>query len=79
MSIVTFQMKTHSRVDVTDQVADQLNDCVKHHCKPGIFKMVVGKRKETFYVANCQHDDCGKISTTLEETVAAWNKWNPKQ
>ena len=71
------KMKTHSREDITEQYPD-LNDCIVHHHKPKILKIVSGKRKETFYTAHCDHDDCGKISHDPKITVDAWNKWNPK-
>jgi len=76
MSIISFQMKTHSRENITDTLPE-LNDCIVHKCKPSIFKMVVGKRKEIFYVANCKDDDCGKIGSSADEVVKSWNKFNP--
>lgn len=76
MSIISYTLKTHSREDITDQFPE-LNDCIVHNKKPDIFRMVVGKRKDVFYIACCDHDDCGKITSTAEETVSAWNKWNP--
>jgi hypothetical protein len=78
MSVFTVTLKTHSREDLTEKVNDQLNDCIVHSCKPRIVKMVVGKRKEIYFVANCKHEDCGKIACTLEDAIAFWNKWNPK-
>lgn len=78
MGVVEFKMKTHSRQDITDQFPD-LNDCIGHHKKPQIQKLVSGRRKETYYCAFCDHDDCGKISYDANETVRLWNKWNPKQ
>lgn len=76
MGVITIQMKTHSRKNITDKFPD-LNDCVVHHSKPEIFEMVVGRSKETMFTANCQHDDCGKIAYTAEEVVSAWNRFNP--
>ena len=78
MSSIIFQMKTHSREDITEQFPD-LNNCIIHNIKPRILKIVAGKRKEVHYVAHCKHDDCGKISFDVNDTVNAWNKWNPKQ
>ncbi len=74
MSVFTVKMKTHIREEITG--LGNLNLCKVHDIKPKIFKMVVGKRKETFYVANCQHDDCGKIAHTLDEVINFWNKHN---
>lgn len=78
MSIVQYTMKTHSREDVTDQY-HELSTCIIHGTPPKIVKMVVGRRKEIVYVANCQHDDCGKIGHTGDEVVGHWQKWNSKQ
>ncbi len=77
MSIVQFQMKTHSREDITDQFPD-LNDCIVHNRKPRILKIVAGRRKEIHYVAVCNKDECSKISMDAQQTVNAWNKWNPQ-
>ena len=74
--MIEFQMKTWSRENISDQFV--LNDCIVHHRKPSILKIVAGRRKETYYTAVCESDDCGKISHDPNETVAAWNKWNPK-
>lgn len=77
MGVFTTTLKTHSREDITDKCGE-LNNCIVHGCKPQILKIIAGKRKELFVVASCEDDECGKISTTIEATVAAWNKWNPK-
>jgi len=69
-------MKTHSRKCITEQFRDTLNYCVFHGRRPQIFEMVVGRRKETMYVAECKHESCNKIAWTKEELVAAWNKYN---
>lgn len=76
MGVIEFKMKTHSREDITSQFPD-LNNCKTHGTKPTIYKIVAGRRKETFYTAVCQHDDCGKIAYDPNETVKHWNKWNP--
>mgnify|MGYP000190277813 CR=1 FL=1 len=76
MGVFSATMKTHIREYITDQFPE-LNLCVVHGCKPSIIKMIVGRRKDTYFVANCQSDDCGKISDTAENVVLAWNKWNP--
>jgi hypothetical protein len=39
--------------------------------------MVVGRKKEVWFVANCIGEECGKISSTAQLVVEAWNKWNP--
>lgn len=75
MGIFTVTLKTHSRKNITSECGE-LNDCVVHGCKPIIEVMVVGKRKDTHYVAWCKHDDCGKIANSKEDVVKAWNKWN---
>ncbi len=77
MGVFQVTMKTHSREDITEQHIHDLNDCAVHKHKPKIFKMVVGKRKETFYVAQCDSDDCSKISDHPTKTVLTWNKYNP--
>lgn len=76
MSIFTVTMKTHSRENLTSQFV--LNDCIIHHRQPVIEKMVVGRRREVYFVARCEHDDCGKIHDSAQQVVDAWNKWNPK-
>jgi len=77
MGVYSVTMKTHSKEDITDNHAIKLNLCKIHKRKPHIFKMIVGRGKETYYVANCEHDDCGKISYSVNELIQVWNKWNP--
>ncbi len=77
MGIISFPIKTHSREDITTQF--ELNDCIIHHCKPKIYKIVSGRRKYIDFVAVCKEDACNKISDDVNITVEAWNKWNPKQ
>ena len=78
MGVIIFQMKTHSRTDITDQFPD-LNNCIVHHCKTAILEIVAGRRKDILYVADCESDDCTKISSeSAEKVVEYWNKWNPK-
>lgn len=70
-------LKTHSREELTNQF--ELNSCIVHDRKPSIFRIVAGKRKEIFYTAICDHEDCGKITTeNAQKVVDYWNKWNPK-
>jgi hypothetical protein len=77
MGVTIFQMKTQVLDDVTDQF-DNLNDCIVHHCKPLILKIMSGGNKNIDYVAVCESNDCYKISESAEKTVEYWNKWNPK-
>lgn len=79
MSIFEFQLKTHSRESLNHLYEGQLNPCIVHGCLPKIQKIVAGRRKDVYFVAICEHDDCNKITDTADNVVAAWNKWNPKQ
>lgn len=74
MGIVQFQLKTHSREDITNLF--ELNDCIVHNCKPTILKIVAGKRKEIHYVAVCKDEQCGKITMEENNIDKIWNKWN---
>lgn len=78
MSTYITRMKTHKREEITYKYFGKLNLCMVHNHTPKIFIMVVGKMKEVYYVINCDHDDCGKIGSTPNEVINAWNKWNTK-
>lgn len=76
MGVTAFQMKTHSRTDLTAEYP-VLNPCIVHGTKPEIVEIVAGRRKYRYFCALCRHDDCGKIADTAEDVVRFWNKWNP--
>lgn len=71
-------MKTHNREEITYKYLHRLNPCKFHNHTPRLFRMVVGRRKEIWYVINCDHDDCSKLGSTPTEVIDTWNKWNPK-
>ena len=78
MSVVTFQMKTHSRDKLNSQFIF-INDCKVHNCKPNVWHIVSGKRKESYYLVECVgHDECGKLSqVSADHVVTVWNHYNP--
>ena len=78
MSITTFTMKTHAVTNIT--AGHDVNNCIKHGCKPKLLHIVAGKRREDFYVAECKDDACSRMSIVDGADIASiWNKWNPKQ
>lgn len=79
MSILQFQMKTHSRYYITDNYPN-LPECAIHNKKPYVLKIVSGRRKETFYCVNCPDDcSCNKISSESPQfAIDAWIKYNTK-
>lgn len=75
MGTFTVKLRTHSIKDVTYQ-APELNNCCIHGIKPLILEIIAGRDKDIHYVANCVHDDCNKIASSLEEIIGVWNKFN---
>lgn len=76
MAIFSSTLRTHSREEIT-HLFPELKLCSIHGRKPKVFKSIAGKRRETFYTATCDHDDCSKISTeSVGIVVNAWNKYN---
>lgn len=78
MSIIEFQMKTHSVEDITCEF-NNLNKCVIHGCTPSVLKIVHGRKKHIAYTINCKDDECGKITSDKNEIERIWNKWNQKE
>lgn len=77
MSVVSFQMKTHKREDITSQFLF-IHDCAVHNVKPTVWHIVAGRRKESHWVVECGHDECTKITMeNAETTVTIWNNYNP--
>jgi hypothetical protein len=69
-------MRTHSIKEVTE-IDVPLHPCKIHGTQPKVFEMMVGRRRETLFVVNCQSDECGKIGDSVTSVVNSWNKWNP--
>jgi hypothetical protein len=78
MSVIEFQMKTHSRVTITDEFAG-LNNCSIHGIQPVIERVAYGRKKYTSYIITCQHRDCSRCTDDKSQVVAIWNKWNPRK
>jgi hypothetical protein len=76
MGIYIVQMKTHNRVDITNQF-DNLNDCIIHHEKPKVMELTVCKSKDAFYVITCKHNDCTRMADDKLQVEDVWNKYNP--
>lgn len=77
MSIISFQMKTHSRTDLTKDFLF-IHNCAIHGNKPTVLDIVSGKRKEHYYVVTRGNDDCSKMSMeSAGKVVEIWNNYNP--
>jgi hypothetical protein len=77
MGVIEFQMKTHSRENITHEF-NNLNPCIKHNRTPTIMKIVAGRRKEEHFCAWCDEEECDKISYDRKGIAEIWNKWNSK-
>ncbi len=68
----------HSKTDIT-KTCRTLNDCERHGCKPKVFKIKAGKKKQTYYVVWCESDnDRAIVTPILEDALTAWNIHNLK-
>jgi hypothetical protein len=77
MGVIEFQMRTHSREDVTNHYPG-LNNCILHRCNPAVTKIVAGRQKDVHYVITCKSQDCLRMTDNANEVEQIWNKWNPK-
>lgn len=77
MGTFTTPMKTHSREDLTTKFMF-IHPCVVHKCRPNVYDIVAGTRKEHHYIVTCGHDECSKLSQISPESVVdIWNHYNP--
>lgn len=76
MSIYEYQMKTHSREDISKEF-DNLNLCIIHGRRPVVLKIVVGRRKDIVYCMMCDSEDCRRITDSQKTVESIWNKFNP--
>ncbi len=75
--IVEFQIRQHSRVDVTCQFTN-LNPCIIHGRKPTVLCIVSGRRKDIAFYMGCDSEDCYRITSERDDVEKTWNKFNPQ-
>lgn len=79
MGVITYTMKNHVRKIIT-HLFPNISHCSIHGCRPIVFEIIAGRKRETYYVVVCKiSDQCNKISLeSADKVVEVWEKHNKR-
>lgn len=79
MSILTYQMKTHSRTPLEYDMS-KFNPCKRCGLQPKALRIVYGSKKNKQDIIYCSCDDntTTMVDSNEDSAKKQWNYWNPK-